>query len=194
MRIGFVGTHSTGKTTLLNHLKELDQFKDYFINTNISRSLSERGFDINRDSNDSTQIALASININNIINNDKSISDRTLIDMCAYSKYQFNNNKLNEYTYLLIKNLTKIMIDNYYDIVFWIKPEFELVPDNIRDSDPKYRDDIANIIEELINELALNHQYCKLFVLSGSVEQRIKQIHEAIDFVNNYPDIIVSDD
>ena len=35
MKIGLCGTMSVGKTTLVNALKELDQFKDYNLQQNV---------------------------------------------------------------------------------------------------------------------------------------------------------------
>jgi len=39
MRIGFCGTMSVGKTTLVNALKELPEFKDYHFRTERSKHL-----------------------------------------------------------------------------------------------------------------------------------------------------------
>ena len=41
MKIGFCGTMSVGKTTLVNALKELPEFKDYHFRTERSKHLME---------------------------------------------------------------------------------------------------------------------------------------------------------
>ena len=50
MKIGFCGTMSVGKTTLVNALKELPEFKDYNFRTERSKYLMELGIPLNTDS------------------------------------------------------------------------------------------------------------------------------------------------
>ena len=50
MRIGFCGTISVGKTTLVNALKELPEFADYNFKTERSKYLMELGIPLNTDS------------------------------------------------------------------------------------------------------------------------------------------------
>ena len=50
MRIGLAGTMSVGKTTLAKALGELDQFKDYNVQTERSKYLRDLGIPLNTDS------------------------------------------------------------------------------------------------------------------------------------------------
>ena len=50
MKIGLCGTMSVGKTTLVNALKELKQFKDYNFATERSQHLMSLGIPLNTDS------------------------------------------------------------------------------------------------------------------------------------------------
>jgi deoxyadenosine/deoxycytidine kinase len=50
MKIGFTGTVSVGKTTLVNALKELSEFKDYTFATERSKYLRDLGIPLNTDS------------------------------------------------------------------------------------------------------------------------------------------------
>jgi GTPase SAR1 family protein len=50
MKIGLCGTMSVGKTTLVNALKNLSQFKDYEFATERSKYLMELGIPLNTDS------------------------------------------------------------------------------------------------------------------------------------------------
>ena len=50
MKIGFTGTVSVGKTTLVNALKELPEFKDYKFATERSKYLRDLGIPLNTDS------------------------------------------------------------------------------------------------------------------------------------------------
>ena len=50
MKIGFCGTMSVGKSTLVNALKELPEFKDYYFATERSKYLRDLGIPLNTDS------------------------------------------------------------------------------------------------------------------------------------------------
>ena len=50
MKIGLCGTMSVGKTTLVNALKERDEFKDYMFRTERSKELMAQGIPLNTDS------------------------------------------------------------------------------------------------------------------------------------------------
>ena len=50
MKIGFCGTMSVGKTTLVNSLKELPEFKNYKFATERSKYLKSIGIPLNTDS------------------------------------------------------------------------------------------------------------------------------------------------
>ena len=46
MKIGFCGTMSVGKTTLVKALKELPEFKDYTFRTERSKYLNGNGYSV----------------------------------------------------------------------------------------------------------------------------------------------------
>ena len=58
MKIGLCGTMSVGKTTLVNALKELPEFKDYTFRTERSKYLMEMGIPLNTDSTYKGQLFL----------------------------------------------------------------------------------------------------------------------------------------
>ena len=50
MKIGFAGTVSVGKSTLVKALAELEQFKEYHVATERSKYLRDQGISLNDDS------------------------------------------------------------------------------------------------------------------------------------------------
>ena len=56
---GLCGTISVGKTTLVNALKELEQFKDYETATERSKYLRDQGISLNTDSTLKGQLVFA---------------------------------------------------------------------------------------------------------------------------------------
>ena len=50
MKIGLCGTMSVGKTTLVNALKDVPEFKEYITRTERSKELMAQGIPLNTDS------------------------------------------------------------------------------------------------------------------------------------------------
>ena len=80
MKIGFCGTMSVGKTTLVNALKELPEFKDYQFRTERSKYLMELGIPLNTDSTIKGQIVFLAERASELLH-ENMITDRTVIFM-----------------------------------------------------------------------------------------------------------------
>ena len=85
MKIGFCGTMSVGKTTLVNALKELPEFNDYHFRTERSKHLMNLGIPLNTDSTLKGQLVFASERAAELMQ-EKIITDRTVIDVMAFSE------------------------------------------------------------------------------------------------------------
>ena len=85
MKIGFCGTMSVGKTTLVNALAELPEFKEYKFRTERSKYLMELGIPLNTDSTVKGQAVFLAERASELMNDD-IITDRTIIDVMAFAK------------------------------------------------------------------------------------------------------------
>jgi deoxyadenosine/deoxycytidine kinase len=85
MKIGFCGTMSVGKTTLVNALKELPEFKDYNFRTERSKYLMEMGIPLNTDSTVKGQTIFLAERASELMQ-ENIITDRTIIDVMAFAK------------------------------------------------------------------------------------------------------------
>ena len=74
MKIGFCGTMSVGKTTLVKALKELPEFKDYTFRTERSKYLNGLGIPLNTDSTYKGQIVFAAERATELLQNKISYS------------------------------------------------------------------------------------------------------------------------
>ena len=146
MKIGFCGTMSVGKTTLVKALKELSEFKDYTFRTERSKYLMNLGIPLNTDSTLKGQLVFASERAAELMQ-EKIITDRTVIDVMAFSDLSTSIDSSHKH-YL---NATLSFLIKEYDILFYVSPEGVEIEDNgDRETNAKYRDAIDKKIKSLI--------------------------------------------
>jgi nicotinamide riboside kinase len=170
MKIGLCGTMSVGKTTLVNELKNLPEFKDYTFRTERSKYLRDMGIPLNTDSTLKGQIVFAAERAAELMQ-ENIITDRTVIDVMAFSRLSksmeiYEKDNLNNMLWHLIKD---------YDIIFYVSPKGVEIEDNgVRTTDVHYRNAVDVKIKSIITMHKPNIK--KLVNLEGSTKNRIKQI------------------
>ena len=172
MRIGLTGTMSVGKTTLVNTLKELEQFKDYQTATERSKYLSDLGIPLNTDSTLPGQFVFMAERASELLQ-ENIITDRTVYDVCAFT---FSAQSI-EWSHKETFVKAAIPLAAMYDIIFYISPEgVELEDNGVRTTDPEYRLKIDMVIQAMLNEYPPQ----RMVKISGTTEERIEQIKEAL--------------
>ena len=170
MKIGLCGTMSVGKTTLVNALKELDQFKDYNFATERSKYLNDLGIPLNTDSTLKGQTVFLAERCAELMH-ENIITDRTIIDVMAFTM----NAKSIDYKDKEAFEQYAIEFLREYDFVFYISPEGIPIEDNgVRETDEYYRDIIDFSITTLIKRYS--HRMDNIEVIKGTTEERIEQI------------------
>jgi nicotinamide riboside kinase len=174
MKIGFCGTMSVGKTTLVNALKELPEFTDYTFTTERSKYLRDLGIPLNTDSTIKGQMVFLAERASELMC-ENIITDRTIIDVIAFT------NLAKSIPYYMgddFKQLASYLI-NEYDYIFYISPEgIELEDNGVRTIDEEYR---IKIDKEINKTLDLYSSKIRTYVeLSGTTEERIEKIKQAL--------------
>ena len=171
MKIGFTGTMSVGKTTLVKALKNLPQFKDYIFATERSAYLSSLGIPLNYETTIEGQTIFLAERVNELMN-PNLITDRTILDVIAFTNRAqkisiMDKDAFADYASRFIKQ---------YDYIFYISPKGMGIEDNgVRETNFDYRIEIDEEIQKLI--LKYNPNY---YNLCGSTKERIEQIMENI--------------
>ncbi len=174
MKIGFCGTMSVGKTTLVNTLKELPEFKDYTFKTERSKYLMELGIPLNTDSTLKGQCVFLAERASELMQ-ENIITDRTIVDIIAFTEAakSINHHEAKDFIQLAINLLPE------YDYIFYVSPEGVKMEDNgVRETDLKYRDLIDFIIQNFISKY--KYKIKNLYTIKGSTEERVKQVKEAL--------------
>jgi nicotinamide riboside kinase len=168
MKIGLCGTLSVGKTTLVNALKQIDQFKDYETATERSKYLRDQGISLNTDSTLKGQLVFAAERSIELMK-PNIITDRTLYDVCAFtlSAKSIGWTEKRYFTEILMS------MRKEYDIIVYVSPEGVEIEDNgVRTTDVEYRNKIDYTISQMLAEFPPT----KLIKVSGPTEERIATI------------------
>ena len=170
MKIGFCGTMSVGKTTLVNALKELPEFKDYTFRTERSKYLMELGIPLNTDSTLKGQCIFLAERASELMC-ENIITDRTVIDIIAFTKAakSIDYHEAEDFIDLATRLLPE------YDYLFYVSPEGVDIEDNgVRETDQEYRELIDFIIRSILDKNKFRIK--KYGILEGPTEQRIEQL------------------
>ncbi|MEK6886354.1 MAG: AAA family ATPase [Nanoarchaeota archaeon] len=169
MKIAFIGTHGTGKTTLAYSITgELKRIgKNATMITEVARKCP---LPINEKGTAKSQLWIMSSQISHEVEEVHKYShvvcDRSILDTYAYGKYSNINEEL-------LKKLVEYWIGTY-DILFKVNPAQEyLVEDGFRSTNKEFQSKVDQIINEL-----LTHYNLKYFELPK--ENQIQFIIEKI--------------
>lgn len=172
MKIGFTGSHSTGKSTLVAKL--VSDYPHFAKHTNASRILSQSLplFKNNNDADITSQSVIVGSICLDLLQNQDLIADRTIIDTIAYTIVNDNLGKS------VAEDLWRVFgpAATQYDIIFYTPIEFPLTPDGTRCEDETYRRDVDKAIFQLLNDKQIPY-----VVLSGSVDERVDTMWRVIN-------------
>jgi GTPase SAR1 family protein len=168
MKIGICGTINVGKTTLVNELIKLEQFKDYEIATERSKYLRDQGIQLNTDSTLKGQLIFAAERSIELMK-PNIITDRSLYDVCAFTLSAKSIGWVEKRQFVDLV----MSIRDEYDVIIYVSPEGVDIEDNgVRETDAKYRDKIDFVIKEMLVEYPPK----KLIKIKGSTQERIETI------------------
>ena len=176
MKIGLCGTMSVGKTTLVNELKKLEQFKDYEFATERSKYLMDLGIPLNTDSTLKGQTIFLAERVAELMK-ENVIMDRTILDVIAFTNLADSIDfKDKEY----FEDYARVFVGEY-DYIFYIDPIGTTMEDNgIRETDLKYRESIDAAVIKAMN--TYGHRCKNVHIIKGTTGERIEQILDLIKF------------
>lgn len=175
MKIAFTGSHSTGKTTLLESL--ISKGLNIYAITEVARTIIKKGFPLGEDAIIDSYIHYVNEQLKAESEALKSnckyiISDRTILDAVVYSIVNKSLPRPFIPEYLIeMLHRTWLLERSFYDIYVYFPIEFTMEADSIRPEGEEYRQEIDKQILSL-----LRSSNTRFITVTGSVQERTESL------------------
>ena len=182
MIISFTGAQSTGKTTLLNLIRDKN-YEFNYVDEVTRRIKREYNLPINEGGGDITQSMIMADHIANVYrkgDHDVTVLDRCAVDGVVYTQWLYNNGQVEKATLDHAKLMFEMLIEEY-DAIFITSPvDVELVDDGERSTNIEFREDIQSLFDMYIGHLMVDNKDENVFVVAGTVEERMNYIQKVL--------------
>jgi nicotinamide riboside kinase len=174
MKVAFVGSFSTGKTTLANHFA---REWDYPLLPEVAREVVELGFPLDQTATAETETLIFLKQWRAELMHEAYVADRSIYDVLAYADWVMENAAPRKENHLWLESRALAINDlrARYDFVFYLPIEFPIVLDGLRPDDTEFQADIDRRIAQLLELHDVSHH-----TLTGSVEDRQEQVREIV--------------
>ena len=175
MIISFTGAQSTGKTTLLNKIRDLNPDLN-FVEEVTRRIKREYDLPINEKGGDITQSMIMADHIANVYRkyDGDVILDRCAMDGVVYTHWLYDKLLVSEDVFNWSQVIYNQLI-NKYDVIFYTAPDdVPLVDDGERSIDIPFRENILSLF-------SLYTSSKNIVVVQGTVEERLKHIKKVLE-------------
>ncbi len=182
MRVGFAGSHSTGKTSVAVGLAER---LGYRLVTSASRRVHALGYEINDKATVVSQAATSMARLAAQLDAGLDfVSDRTLLDSMAYNEYQLEtlwaDDPQAQFWYDTMDIITAHMMQEY-DLIVYFPITFLPEEDGVRSTDIDYQADIDRRVREMLEKYRL-----RVYTMpEGTVEERVDYMEGLIYAIAN---------
>ena len=185
MQIILIGAQSTGKTSVMNALP--DNLKQYGIREVIrNMTAQDPTIGINQNSTDWSQNRFFFEYLYLFAKYPDYISDRGLLDVCAYTLWLARTGQVAYETYEKQMYILQDWLKTHPDVIHVYFPAsyFGVVDDGYRDANEENRQAVDGCIREVIDELVKQDLWYGHIIGDGSVMDRVEEIKDIIRYSN----------
>ena len=175
MKVAFVGSFSTGKTTLANLFA---REWDYPLLPEVAREVVELGFPLDQRATAETETLIFLKQWRAEASHDHFVADRSLYDVLAYADWVMEHQdgvRKENHLWYESREIAVFDLRARYDHVFYLPIEFPIVLDGLRPDDTAFQADIDRRIRHLLEAADVTFH-----TLTGSVEDRRAQVDQLV--------------
>ncbi len=175
MKIAFVGSFSTGKTTLANLFA---REWDYPLLPEVAREVVQLGFPLDQSATAETETLIFLKQWRAEVTHERFVADRSIYDVLAYADWVMENqdaDRKENHLWYESRELAIMDLRARYDHVFYLPVEFPIVLDGLRPNDPAFQADIDGRIRHLLETADVFFH-----TVTGSVPARQEQVREVV--------------
>jgi nicotinamide riboside kinase len=185
----FTGPPSSGKTSIMNGLKNVLQGNWFYIDEVTRHMKRKYNIGINENGSEVDELLMINRHISNAMypvskrdeNYNGIILNRCILDTYVFARWGHNNGTIPSWI-LDYASRALMLFKEKYDIIFYPDPhEVVLEDDGVRSKSNKFRDEITQIFESVIIDYEI-----PVVRLKGTVNERIDEVVEHIhDHIND---------
>lgn len=188
MKVSFTGPQSSGKTTLLSALSHLPEYRKWSFVKEVTRKVKRAGHEINDSSHDlnMTQSLILGEHLYNHHMKGKMFLDRCILDGYIYTKYFFEEGKVDKVVYDYSVHLLNSLLPTLDLVLYPDHSEVKLVDDGTRSTNTHFRDRIIELYADYFekgpdtSDTRLSQPAPNIIILRGSVNERLETILQHI--------------
>ncbi len=175
VKIAFVGSFSTGKTTLADlFAKEWD----LPLLPEVAREVVKLGFPLDMSATAETETLIFLKQWRAEAVHDKFVADRSIYDVLAYADWVMEHNdahRKENHLWYESREIALLDLRARYDEVFYLPIEFPIVLDGLRPDDTTFQADIDRRIITLLRDADV-----RFTTLTGTVEERQTEVRRLV--------------
>ncbi len=178
MKTAFVGSFSTGKTTLANVFA---REWDVPLLPEVAREVVRLGFPLDQSATAETETLIFLKQWRAEAVHEDFVADRSIYDVLAYADWVMEHNdadRKENHLWYESREIALLNLRARYDVVFYLPIEFPIVLDGLRPDDTAFQTDIDRRIRTLLEQ-----EDVSFHTLSGSVEERRDQVRKVVGSV-----------
>ncbi len=175
MKIAFVGSFSTGKTTLANLFA---REWDYPLLPEVAREVVALGFPLDQSATAETETLIFLKQWRAEASHDHFVADRSIYDVLAYADWVMENQdgtRKENHLWYESREIATMDLRARYDHVFYLPVEFPIVLDGLRPDDTAFQADIDRRMVGLLEAHDVEYH-----TLTGTVEERRQAANKLI--------------
>jgi len=175
VKVAFVGSFSTGKTTLANLFAHE---WDYPLLPEVAREVVALGFPLDQSATAETETLIFLKQWRAEASHSRFVADRSIYDVLAYADWVMENqdgDRKENHLWYESRELATMDLRARYDHVFYLPVEFPIVLDGLRPDNPGFQADVDRRIVALLEGADVDFA-----TLTGTVEERQEQVRQAV--------------